>query len=134
MGALVDYKSIPCIFIFIPLVYVVCFVFLPNTPQYYLQSNQIQVRKQQKFSLISNSIRINSFDRLQRAQESLKYYKDYKGKTDFEIKMFSIEFERLKSIAQEQKEDEKFRITDFSEISTQLCLIIEIICIKKKLT
>lgn len=56
LGAIVDYKSIPCIFIFIPLIYVVCFVFLPNTPQYYLQSNQVQVRKQQNFH--SFSIRI----------------------------------------------------------------------------
>ena len=60
---------------------------------------------------------INCFDPLQKAQESLKYYKGYKGKTDSEINMFSIEFERLKSIAREQKEDEKFHVTDFSKIS-----------------
>lgn len=46
VGAIVDYEYIPCIFIFIPVLYVVCFVCLPNTPQYYLQKNRIQVRRQ----------------------------------------------------------------------------------------
>ncbi|XP_055299426.1 uncharacterized protein LOC129567002 [Sitodiplosis mosellana] len=91
VGAIVDYKYIPCIFIFLPLLYVLCFVFLPNTPQYYLRN-----------------------DRVQKAQEALKYYKGYKGKTDAEINMFNIEFERMKSIAKEQQADEKLRVNDFT--------------------
>lgn len=43
IGAVVDYKYIPCIFIFIPILYVVCFIFLPNTPQFYLHKQQTQV-------------------------------------------------------------------------------------------
>lgn len=37
--------------------------------------------------------------------------------------MFSAEFERLKSIAKEQKADEKFHMTDFSKISTRYCRV-----------
>lgn len=44
VGAIVDYRHIPFVFIIIPLVYAVGFSFIPNTPQYYLKKNQIQVK------------------------------------------------------------------------------------------
>lgn len=43
VNAVVDYEYVPCIFIFIPFVYAVLFMLLPNTPQYYLRKNQDQV-------------------------------------------------------------------------------------------
>lgn len=45
----------------------------------------------------------------------MKYYKNYEGKTETEINVFNVEFERLKSIAREQQVDEKMHISDFSE-------------------
>lgn len=51
----------------------------------------------------------------QKAQNALKYYKQYKGKTEVEINVFNIEFERMKSIAHEHHADQMLRISDFSE-------------------
>lgn len=49
------------------------------------------------------------------AKDSLKYYKGYQGKSEAEIDAFNAEFERMKSIAQEQKIDDKLRLRDLSE-------------------
>lgn len=51
----------------------------------------------------------------QQAQGALMYYKSYKGKTEAEINAFNAEFERMKTIAHEQKIDEKLHFSDFSE-------------------
>ncbi|XP_055295168.1 facilitated trehalose transporter Tret1-like [Sitodiplosis mosellana] len=84
VGAAVNYFIVPCIFIFIPILFVVCFSFLPNTPQYHL------LRGESK-----------------EAEDSLKFYKGFKGKNDEESNALNEEFERLKSIAHEKKADEK---------------------------
>lgn len=53
LGAVLKYEHIPCIFICIPLLFVVCFVFVPNTPQHYLKKENIQVRiPQKKFMML----------------------------------------------------------------------------------
>lgn len=44
VGALVDYEYIPCIFVTVPLIYVACFAFIPNTPQYCLRRGRVDVR------------------------------------------------------------------------------------------
>lgn len=49
----------------------------------------------------------------QEAQDSLKYYKSYKGETQLEIDAFNVEFERLKALEKERKEDNGTRISDF---------------------
>lgn len=51
----------------------------------------------------------------QEAQDALKYYKGYEGKTDGEITAFTKEFDRLQSISTEQQKDHSLRISDFSE-------------------
>lgn len=43
-GATVQYQNIPYIFVLIPIVFAVLFTYLPNTPQFYLRTNQLQVR------------------------------------------------------------------------------------------
>lgn len=44
LGATVEYKIIPCISAIIPIVFVICFMLMPNTPQYHLRKGQTQVR------------------------------------------------------------------------------------------
>lgn len=44
LGASVEYEIIPCINVIIPIVFVVVFMMMPNTPQFYLRKGQIQVR------------------------------------------------------------------------------------------
>lgn len=41
----VKYQNIPAILIFIPILYMVFLFFLPNTPQYHLQTENIKVKK-----------------------------------------------------------------------------------------
>lgn len=43
VGAVVDYHSVPCIFILFPVVYLILFSLLPNTPQFYLLKGDLQV-------------------------------------------------------------------------------------------
>lgn len=50
LGAFVDYNHIPWINIVVPVIFVIVFMILPNTPQYYLQNGNIQV----SFILSSN--------------------------------------------------------------------------------
>lgn len=44
VGALVQYKLVPCIFVAIPIIFGIWFFFLPNTPQYHLKKGDINVR------------------------------------------------------------------------------------------
>lgn len=43
VGATVEYDIIPAILIYIPIFYMVFLFFLPNTPQYHLQTENIKV-------------------------------------------------------------------------------------------
>lgn len=45
VGSSVDYQDIPYAFVLIPIVAGIIFFTLPNTPQFYLQRNQHQVKK-----------------------------------------------------------------------------------------
>lgn len=46
LGAFVDYEHIPCIVIVFPIIFLYLFYRLPNTPKYYLSTNQPEVRDQ----------------------------------------------------------------------------------------
>lgn len=48
IGAKVQYEVIPMICVFIPIVFAVIFVFIPNVPRFYLQRGQTKVRYQIK--------------------------------------------------------------------------------------
>lgn len=49
----------------------------------------------------------------QKAEASLKYYKGYKGESQKEDDAIYKEFERLKAIVTEQKQEEKFVASEF---------------------
>ncbi|XP_037040406.1 facilitated trehalose transporter Tret1-2 homolog [Bradysia coprophila] len=93
IGATVDYKFIPWICVTIPIVFVIIFVTLSNTPQYYLRRGN-----------------------LQKAEDALKHYKGFeRSKRDpQELSAFHAEFERLKTIALKQQPKEKLIWADFS--------------------
>lgn len=42
-GAYADYFTVPCIFIFFPIIFLICFSLLPNTPQFYFRNGRIEV-------------------------------------------------------------------------------------------
>lgn len=90
VGAIVDYHVVPCIFAFLPIVFLISFIFLPNTPQYHLQRGS-----------------------LEKAEKALKFYKGYKGDSEQEKIALEKEFERLKLLAEERKKDDKIRFNDF---------------------
>lgn len=43
IGSYVDYIYVPIIFVFIPTMFAIIFIFFPNTTQYYLRKNQRSV-------------------------------------------------------------------------------------------
>lgn len=61
IGSIVEYKYWPFIFIWIPVVYLVLLLFLNNTPQYYLQKGNCQVRICNRFLFLIELITIFSF-------------------------------------------------------------------------
>ncbi|XP_031637651.1 facilitated trehalose transporter Tret1-like [Contarinia nasturtii] len=103
VGAYVDYHIVPCILIFLPILYLICFTALPNTPQFYLQKGNMQA-----------------------AENSLRFYKGFKAENQLEINAFNKEFERLKSLANKQKEDKKVHLSDFFEAKAMKGLFIGI--------
>lgn len=105
-GAIVQYKTIPCIFAFVPIIFGVWFYFLPNTPQFYLQKSQLKVGSLNFIHGIFFIIEKFQFTK-QKAEDSLKFYKGFNGNNVDEVVAFNAEFDRLKSIANERKMDEK---------------------------
>lgn len=57
---------------------------------------------------------------LQKAEKALKYYKGYKGDSEKEDDAIFKEFERLKAIVTEQKQEEKFVAAEFCKSKTKL--------------
>lgn len=53
VGASVQYQYVPCISGVIPIVFLVVFMMVPNTPQYYLRRGQNDVTK--TYSTIANN-------------------------------------------------------------------------------
>lgn len=43
LGAVIQYKTVPCVFVLAPIIFGICFSILPNTPQYHLQKGQLKV-------------------------------------------------------------------------------------------
>lgn len=46
VGAFVSYSTVPCVFIIVPILFAICFSFLPNTPQYHLLKGDLTVGSQ----------------------------------------------------------------------------------------
>ncbi|XP_055299425.1 facilitated trehalose transporter Tret1-like [Sitodiplosis mosellana] len=86
----VDYKYVPYICFWIPIVFAAIFTMLPNTPQYYLHNGKF----------------LN-------AENSVKYYKNYKGLCSEEDVALYNECERLKSIANTRRTEVKLCAADF---------------------
>lgn len=63
---------------------------------------------------------IETISKPKKALASLKFYKGYEGKNDNEITAFTVEFERLKAFASEQKVNEKIGLKDLSKFRIQL--------------
>ncbi|XP_055307284.1 facilitated trehalose transporter Tret1-like [Sitodiplosis mosellana] len=89
LGATLEYHIIPCICIFMPIIYAISFAALPNTPRYYLQRGQTK-----------------------KAEDALKYYKGYRGESVEENIALYDELERLNRIVNERKSDEKLQASD----------------------
>lgn len=76
-----------------PIFFVVIFIMLPNTPRYHLAKGEMQ-----------------------KAEESLKFYKGYRGKDPMEDDAIAIELERLRTAESEQKTTESLQISDFCKL------------------
>lgn len=54
-------------------------------------------------------------NKFQKAEKSLKFYKGIKSDSAADYPIFKAEFERLKSLANEQKVDQKIHLKDLRE-------------------
>lgn len=43
LGPLLPYKIVPCVYVTVPIVFVIWFAFFPNTPQFHLKQGNFQV-------------------------------------------------------------------------------------------
>ena len=55
VGASVDYKYVPCIYIIFPIIFGIAFILFPNSPQYHLKRAQFQVSLTHNFDLVNCS-------------------------------------------------------------------------------
>lgn len=123
VGAYVDYMMVPCIFIFFPVVYLLFFMTMPNTPQHLLREGKIQVKIHcmlnklnriffSQFKLMKSNV---LYAMTKGAENALKYYKGFKGENQLEINAFNAEFNRLKLLAKERIDDKSVKLRDFGE-------------------
>lgn len=64
---------------------------------------------------------LNQDYHFQKAENSLKYYKNYKGDSEQEKMALEKEFERLKMLADERKNDNEIRFSDFGNAFSSSC-------------
>lgn len=120
IGGKLDYQYVPCIFVFIPVIFGLIFVFIPNTPQFLLRKGETEVMifhpimcGLKTYHLIVKYLFIFK----QKAEKSLKYYKGFRGDSSEEINAFAKEFERLKLIVARQQTEQKFQVSDLRKFS-----------------
>lgn len=89
VGAVLQYRLVPCVFVTFPIVFAIWFAFLPNTPQFYLQKGEMR-----------------------NAEDSLRYYKGCRKENIDEAVALHYEFQRLKAIANERKTDDTITLKD----------------------
>ncbi|XP_055295386.1 facilitated trehalose transporter Tret1-like isoform X2 [Sitodiplosis mosellana] len=89
-GSTLEYREIPCICICIPITFAIIFFMFPNTPRFHLYKEHTLA-----------------------AENSLKFYKGYKGESNEEDEAIYKELERLKSIVHEQKAEVKLQASDY---------------------
>ncbi|XP_055295134.1 facilitated trehalose transporter Tret1-like [Sitodiplosis mosellana] len=90
LGAVVDYEYIPYVCVVIPFGFVIIFATLPNTPQFYIAKGDMN-----------------------KAEYSVKCYKGYQGESRAEDDALYKEYEKLKTMANESKTEEKLQLSDF---------------------
>lgn len=118
--ATVKYEHIPIISASIFIIFIILFIWQPNTPRYYIRNGQFEVRNSTLDWL--KGIYFVSIT-LKQAVKSLRYYKGYIGKSESEDAAIQDEMERLKSVESEQKMQEKLRMSDFCK-----CVCYEKMC------
>lgn len=128
-GSYISYPYRPIVFIIIPIIFLIWVITLPNTPQYYLQSDKFLVSNFSKIfiqpiflisiiliSLFSLSLSRNcssNFPKAQKAAKALKYYKGCEGKSDEMKAIFKTEYQRLKANEQERRKYSNIELKDF---------------------
>lgn len=123
LGATVQYEYIPIISASIFIMFIILFIFQPNTPRYFIRKGQFQVSSlignKSYFPFITIPFCFSWIWSSKRAENSLKYYKGCKGKCALQNCAIHNEMERLKLVESEQKVQEKLRISDFCKIKTK---------------
>lgn len=114
LGATLEYEYIPFTGMILPIIFVFTFMMLPQTPQYLLKKGQFQVKffhhRQKKTT--ENFIKFI----FQKAEDALKFYRGYAGRSKEEENALYNEFEKLKTITNDRKTEHKIQATDFCKL------------------
>lgn len=113
LSAIFDYNQLPYLYIIIPIVYMINFMSLPNTPQYLVRKGKFEVKEITGLIRFRATANIFSCLQFQKAEKALKYYKGCNGATVAESAAISQELERLKSLANQRQANKKLLFSDF---------------------
>lgn len=119
MGATIDYQTVPLVFIPFPIVFLITFLMLPNTPKYHIQRGHTQVNYLDDCLFNVHWSWIDDFVNFQKAVKALKFYKGFQGKSKLEESALLKEFERLQLIASEREIETKIQASDFCKMLEQ---------------
>lgn len=108
-GSYLPYAVNPVIMIFIPVVFLVGFFWFPESPQFLLKNNSIEVSSLQ--TLNESNWKIVD---LKEAEKSLQYYRNVKTTDDdFDQNLVNEEFTKLKAIAKINDLQPPLEVSDF---------------------
>lgn len=102
LGSVLAYHTVPLVLIVVPIVFVVCFVCLHDTPQQLLKTGRIA-----------------------KAEASLRFYRNCRQPTTVEQELrFTLEFEKFKAIAKQNELSESVSVSDFRELNQHLLITV----------
>lgn len=111
-GTYLDYKTVPYVMMSFPILFIFLFMFMPNTPQYYLKSHQIGVRELIMLSCYTKT-NINHDMSLQNAEESLRFYRSCKSRTCHADDELQNELSIMSAIAKQNEVAGTPKLSDF---------------------
>lgn len=93
-GSYLPYNVNPLVMLAIPIVFLIGFVWMPESPQYLLKTNRVE-----------------------EAERSLRFYRNVQTKDDAASrKLVDDEFEKFKAIAKQNEAQPPLQMSDFSNI------------------
>lgn len=128
LGTYYNYNMTPIVAIFLTVLFIVLFSFFPETPLVLVKRNQILVCKAKKIIWVVHLVIISEF-LLQKAEKSIRFYKNITEITDDGDKLVQNEIEKLKRQIKdfEKSTTRRLKLTDLTTNPGRKAMIIGIV-------